>query len=125
LIRNQNLPTTPKHTIILETPGGSSRVLHYQEPKINMLYGQGQQQQMQTRDSRIYLDLQEEKQHDNYTVLYVLFAVLMGVLVDFALGSPFLTLIGAKRGSVSPFVSSVRSFVPSVSSISSNAVPSS
>lgn len=127
-----NPPNKPKGAILLETPGGSSRVLHFQESKDNVFYGP--EQQTQTRNSfrvpqlptfqqpRTYRLIQEERRQNVYDVVYILFAVLIGIVVDVAFGSPFLKYLGIGKGSVSPFVSSVRPFIPSVSSISSNAV---
>ena len=137
LILNQNLPNTPNQTILLETPRGSSRVIHYQEPRHNVVYGSGQQETYiennvripqlqelqipQTQELQIipqtYTGMQEGRRRNVYNIMYILFAVLIGIVIDFLSGSHFLRFIGVVKGSVSPFVSSIASASPFASSI--------
>ena len=98
-------------------------MLHYQDPKTNVFYyADPPSQQVQTlpqfKGARTFRQIEEERYQNVYNIVYILFAVLIGILVDLVFGSPFLKSIGVIKGGgffapVSPFVSS----------ISSNAVP--
>lgn len=106
-IPTNKLPTTANRAYTLKTERGT--IVGFSNPdKI-------------TLEQRAAL-ARQRRERTLYNIVSVLFAVLIGIVVDVAFGSPFLKSIGIGKGSVSPFVSSVRPFIPSVSSISSNAV---
>ena len=64
-----------------------------------------------------YTGMQEGRRRNVYNIMYILFAVLIGIVIDFLSGSHFLRFIGVVKGSVSPFVSSIASASPFASSI--------
>jgi hypothetical protein len=98
------LPNVPTRAYTLRTDGG--HIVGFANPYL------------MTRAQQAAFDLQR-RGPEGYNILHVVFAVALGFVVYMVI-TPFL---GKGPRSVSPFVSSVRPSVPSVASISSNAVP--